>query len=243
MRASIAGPIVVAVALIEPVATARYAVIPTAIGSHDRAPCRPALSGDGRIIAFEADSALDAADRNGKSDIYVFDRQRHTLTLSSRAWHGAAGQGASRCPSLSGDGQRVVFESDAPDLVADDRADTADVFYFNLASQRVVRLSQWPDDRIAWSTAAVISADGLVAVFQSRTLESEVPSPLRVFRVTFTSPGVIEDLGEGFGPSVSGDGRSVAYHTSPRSGTAAVRDPPRPRGRRGWGYCHGDSRR
>lgn len=92
MRAYIASAIVAVAALTEPVATARYVVIPTAIGSHDRTPCRPALSADGRIVAFEADSALDQADHNETSDIYVFDRELRTLTLASRTWHGQAAE-------------------------------------------------------------------------------------------------------------------------------------------------------
>lgn len=223
MRTGIASAIVAAATLSEPVATARYVVIPTAIGSYDRAPCRPSLSEDGRIVAFEAESALDPADRNDTSDIYVFDRPRRTLTLASRAWHGAAGGGASRCPSLSGDGQRVVFESDAPDLMQDDGAGTRDVFYFDRGSARVVRLSQWPDGRTAWSAGAAISADGRVAVFHSRKSESDVPSPLSVFRIDLDTLGTIEDLGEGFGPTVSRDGRTVAYRVMESAGTTSGR--------------------
>lgn len=225
MRAHIASAIVAAAALTEPVATARYVVIPTAIGSHDRAPCRPTLSENGRIVAFEADSALDPADRNETADIYVFDRELRTLTLASRAWHGQAGGGASRCPSLSADGQRVVFQSDAPDLVQDNGALTTGVFYFDRGSARIVRLSQWPDGRIAWSGSAAISADGRVAVFQSRRSESNVPSPLRVYRVDLDTLGTIEDLGEGFGATVSRDGRTVAYRTmeGPRTASGHVR--------------------
>lgn len=116
-----------------------------------------------------------------------------------------------------------MFESDAPDLVQGQGALTAGVFFYDRGSARIVRLSQWPDRRIAWSTGAAISADGRVAVFHSRRIEPNVPSPLRVFRIDLDVLGTVEDLGEGFGPTLSRDGRTVAYRTTEGARTAAGR--------------------
>ena len=37
------------------------------------------ISADGRYVTFQSDAALIAADTNGKTDVYVYDRQTHTV--------------------------------------------------------------------------------------------------------------------------------------------------------------------
>ncbi len=59
-----------------------------------------------------------------------------------------------------------------------------------------MRLSQWPDARTAWSAGAAISGDGRVAVFHSRKNESDVPSPMSVFRIDLDTLETVEDLGD-----------------------------------------------
>ena len=81
----------------------------------------PALSADGRIVAFQSDASnLVANDTNGAMDVFVHDRQSGTTERVSVNSSGAEKSGASDFPALSSDGRLVVFESTATNLVAGD---------------------------------------------------------------------------------------------------------------------------
>jgi Tol biopolymer transport system component len=68
----------------------------------------PAVSADGRFVAFTSYSQLATADTNSSTDVYVLDRNTQRVTLESAN----TGQytGSSAHPSISGDGRYVVFE-------------------------------------------------------------------------------------------------------------------------------------
>jgi Tol biopolymer transport system component len=71
----------------------------------------PSISADGRRVAFTTRGEQDTG-------VYVYDLDTAATSLVSRAT-GAAGvpaQGASGRPSISGDGRRVAFTSDAWNL-------------------------------------------------------------------------------------------------------------------------------
>jgi Tol biopolymer transport system component len=201
----------------------RYLVIPVGhvvdSGTH---PCRPTLSADGGVVAFDASAALDPADQNGRTDVYVFDRATTRVTLVSRNLSGVAARGTSRCPSLSGDGLRLVFESDASDLVDGDLPGTNDVFLFDRTTGVLRRLSTSTGADPGTSAHPAISADGRVVVFQSRPLDAPPSEPTRIYRLVGDGDGIPEQLGEGHTPAVSGDGRVTAYVTSPHPGQPRV---------------------
>ena len=78
----------------------------------------PAISSDGRFVAFESTADnLSAAD-NAFSDIFVRDLVANTTTLVSRASGpgGAGANGTSTASDISADGRYVVFQSDANNL-------------------------------------------------------------------------------------------------------------------------------
>ncbi len=69
-----------------------------------------AISADGRYIAFESTASnLVPNDTNGQRDIFVRDRQLGTTTRISLNSNGTQSNQASTAPSISGDGQRIVF--------------------------------------------------------------------------------------------------------------------------------------
>jgi hypothetical protein len=84
----------------------------------------PAISGDGRYVAFESGATnLVPDDTNGAFDIFVRDRVAGTTTRVSVATGGRQ-SGGGRLPSISDDGQVVLFTGlidaglvDAPDAV------------------------------------------------------------------------------------------------------------------------------
>src|SRR5438093_10108146 len=96
----------------------------------------PAISADGRFVAFESDASdLVANDTNGNvEDVFVRDLKTGTTALVSVNGAGTgSGNGASGFPVISADGRFVAFESDASDLAATDtNVHVADVFVRDL---------------------------------------------------------------------------------------------------------------
>src|SRR5215213_692041 len=70
-------------------------------------PEAPAISDDGRFVAFTSFARNLAGPVAAPSNIYVFDRQTFTTTLVSQSTGGAPGNGTSLSVAISGNG-RVV---------------------------------------------------------------------------------------------------------------------------------------
>ena len=88
----------------------------------------PAISGNGRWVVFRSNASnLVADDTNNRTDIFVHDR---TNGVTARVGQPPAGEsnGNSSHPSISGDGQWIVFESDATNLIAGDTNRARDIF-------------------------------------------------------------------------------------------------------------------
>ena len=183
--------------------------------------CRPALSADGTVAAFGSFAALDPADGNDTADVYLLDRTTNRVTLVSRTPSGATGRGSSRCPSVSGDGQRVVFESDVTALVPQDAAGTTHVFVFERSSGALRRIATPASAGPSTSARPVISADGRIVVFDAISVDAQPGERRRVYRAALDT-GVVEDLGRGHGAVVSGDGLVVAFVTTLHPGAAQV---------------------
>jgi Tol biopolymer transport system component len=96
----------------------------------------PVISADGRYVAFVSNATnLVTNDTNNREDVYVRDLVAETTTLVSVNSTGTSSRiGRSFHPIMSADGRFVVFESDAPDLVANDTNGeyTKDVFVRDL---------------------------------------------------------------------------------------------------------------
>lgn len=79
------------------------------------------VSLDGRRVAFASNGPRIAeGDENGATDVFVHDLAAGATALVSVAGSGRAGAGSSDRPSLSGDGERLAFRSNADDLVDGD---------------------------------------------------------------------------------------------------------------------------
>jgi Tol biopolymer transport system component len=77
----------------------------------------PAISADGRYVAFSSYSSdLVADDTNFVSDIFVKDLQTGALTLASRTEDGRKAVGGSESAALSADGLAVAFSTRATNL-------------------------------------------------------------------------------------------------------------------------------
>jgi Tol biopolymer transport system component len=112
---------------------------------------RPALSSDGRYVAFGSSASnLVPGDKNFFSDVFLHDRGTGETILISVHTDGTQGNhfsGMYSAPAISGDGKLVAFESWASNLVDDDDNSMPDIF-----------LHQWGETRK--TTRISLKADG-----------------------------------------------------------------------------------
>ncbi len=93
---------------------------------------QPAMSADGQTIAFASRASdIVAGDSETFVDIYVYDRCTGSVELASRTSAGGFSNGDSFSPSISADGQRIVYSSLASDLVESDANGFEDIFLYD----------------------------------------------------------------------------------------------------------------
>ncbi|MBA2481145.1 MAG: PD40 domain-containing protein [Planctomycetes bacterium] len=132
---------------------------------------RPALSAEGRYVAFssQADN-LVAGDTNGHTDVFVRDLTLGRTVRASVATGGGQADGISFDPSISNDGRYVCFRSDATNLVIGDTNARVDVFVRDLVAGTTIRV-HYGLDGIQANGDAVISAqicgDGFAVAYTS----------------------------------------------------------------------------
>ncbi|OGO70315.1 MAG: hypothetical protein A3H36_01460 [Chloroflexi bacterium RIFCSPLOWO2_02_FULL_71_16] len=110
-------------------------------GRTSRKCIAPAISDDGRYVAFESHVALVPEDTNPWTDIYLRDFAAGTTALVSLAPGGAQATSSSYAPSISGDGSAVAFSSYATNLVTGDTNGAIDVFVRDLTAGTTSRAS------------------------------------------------------------------------------------------------------
>ena len=116
----------------------------------------PAISGDGRYVAFASDATdLATGDGGGYRDVFVHDRQIGVTERASLAPDGTDGNDDSTRPTLSSDGRFIAFESLATNLIPDDTNGHMDVFVHDRQSGLVTRVSVADDgaQTTRWSEA------------------------------------------------------------------------------------------
>ena len=151
------------------------------------------ISGDGRYVVFESDATnLVASDNNGVTDIFVRDLTAGTTTRVSVSSTGEQANGASFAlgqRAISDDGQLIVFESDATNLVSGDTNAVSDVFVRNLLNNTTTRLSitSGSAQPTTFSTEGAISRDGATAAFGSFGLEFMADNPTGYYNVYIRS--------------------------------------------------------
>jgi Tol biopolymer transport system component len=202
----------------------------------------PSISDDGRYVAFVSESAdLVPGDTNGRQDVFVRDLVRRTTTRVSIGPGGAQANGDSSAPSISGNGRRIAFVSQASNLVSSDSNNTEDVFVHDLDAGNTSRVSVSNKGRQSsqGSWAPSISANGRRVAFESMApnlVKRDTNGVRDVFvrdlvgkttrRVSVTSSEKQRPF-ESNDPSISSDGRYVAFSSSSpfvRSEPNGVRD-------------------
>jgi Tol biopolymer transport system component len=130
----------------------------------------PAISADGRVVAFDSPANdLVAHDLNGSTDVFVRDLDGLTTQLVSATNLNDEGDGSSRTPALSADGRYVAFQSTAPLVPADDNG-VSDIYVRDRKAPQTKILSTKFDLSVAHGPsfgAPALSADGRYVSFQS----------------------------------------------------------------------------
>ncbi|MDY6789864.1 MAG: calcium-binding protein [Thermodesulfobacteriota bacterium] len=188
----------------------------------------PSISSDGRYVAFESDATnLVTGDTNNCFDMFVYDRDTDTIERVSVDNSGVQGNTDSYRPSISPDGRYVAFQSWATNLVTGDTNGTGDVFVYDRDTDTIERVSVDNSgvQGDGYSYHPSISSDGRYVAFASDatnlvTGDTNNSSDMFVYdRDTDTIERVSVDnsggQGDGFsyGPSISSDGRYVAFHS------------------------------
>jgi Tol biopolymer transport system component len=194
-------------------------------GSYD-----PSISADGRFVAFYAyASNLVFGDTNGLEDIFVHDRQTGvTERVSAPTTGGGQSKGESYYPSISADGRYVAFWSYASNLVLGDTNGCDDVFVRDRLTGQTTRVSVSSDGTQgnSYSYGPSISTDGRYVMFHSYA-SNLVPDDTNAcgdvfmrdrqtgetMRVSVSGDGT-QGNGESRYPSISADGRFVAFDSS-----------------------------
>jgi Tol biopolymer transport system component len=193
----------------------------------------PAISGDGRYVAFSSDGAdLVPDDTNGASDVFVHDRQTGITERVSVDSADNQANDRSSWPAITPNGRYVAFQSEASNLAPEDTNDGEDVFVHDRQTGLTVLVSvdSAGNQGNNSSTSPVISADGRHVAFSSRAsnlVEGDTNDYVDVFvhnRDT-DGDGIFDEAGAmattrlamGHGhtlaPAISADGRYVAFYS------------------------------
>lgn len=205
-------------------------------GSPANGDCNlPSMSADGQIVVFESKASnLVAGDNNNKKDIFLWNAKTNTIELVSRTSGGGFGDGESYDASISGNGQFVVFTSDAPNMSNTQKGRSLyNIFIRNTTAGSTEMLSIDPTLKTGGNGGkASISFNGDRVVFCSPSntlvagdnnnfwdlfLWEKDKQGLR--RISFTHNGKERNQGDESGSrqvaaALSGDGRYVVYATT-----------------------------
>lgn len=197
----------------------------------------PSISSGGRYVSFHsADATLVTGDTNGFDDIFVRDVMTSETYRVSLDRLGGEANGASSASAMSGDGRYVGFQSDASDLVPNDTNGVTDVFIapnqmppggMGGLPTEIVRSSvdSAGNEGNSSSFAPSLSEDGRFIAFESLATDlvsGDTNLQIDIFvhdaetgitdRVSLSASGA-QGIGESRLPSISGDGRYVAFES------------------------------
>lgn len=123
----------------------------------------PALSSDGRYVAYMGQTTVDS-----NSQIIVLDRETEQAEVVSITPEGDLGLNSSYIPAISANGRYVTFYSYADNLVDDDINNTEDVFVYDRDLDTISLVSVDLNGQPAGGSALPsISSDGRFVTFSS----------------------------------------------------------------------------
>ena len=171
----------------------------------------PAISADGRYIAYAADSSnLVSGDTNGVTDVFVWDAATGSTTRITD------GNGDSSYPVVSADGRYIAYFSSASNLVSGDTNGVTDVFVWDAATGSTTRITDGDDP----SHRPSISADGRHVAYNSTApvlLPGDTIGLTDVFvwdATTGSTTRITDGDDSSWRPSISADGNSITFSSA-----------------------------
>jgi hypothetical protein len=191
----------------------------------------PSISAAGKVIAYESRATnLSAEDDDASMDVFTYSTELATTSLISRInGSGAGAHGDSFDPSISKNGLRIAFASNADDIYSDDRDLGTNIYVAEPRFRLFQHLNRTSTSGFVdepangSSTEPVIAADGGFVAFTSTAtnLDTTIGAPSNIFlRYISAKNTTLVSRGQGagapfiessFSPAISGDGLSVAF--------------------------------
>jgi len=183
----------------------------------------PTISGDGRYIAFEASRAglVPNETTDFFQQIFLKDALTGAIKMISATPGGVPGDLSSGLPSISADGNYVVFSSQATNLVAGDTDTVDDVYRYNQATGALELVDVAADGtksdangQSAVNSVPAISADGryvAFSVFADNLVPGGAPYSQNLFLKDMQTGAVTLIAANADQPSMSPDARYVTY--------------------------------
>lgn len=190
---------------------------------------RQSISVDGRFVVFASEASnLVPGDTNSTTDIFVRDRLQGVTERVSTGSAGMQANGPSDYPVISTDGRFVAFKSIATNLVLADSNGVSDVFVHDRQTGETERVSvnNAESEGDLDSRDPSISGDGRYVAFHSdaaNLVSGDTNGAHDIFvrdrvagtteRVSVDSTGSQANGGSDQFPSISADGRFVAFRS------------------------------
>ena len=184
------------------------------------------ITDDGRFVTFESNATnLVNDDTNGKSDVFLHDRQTGETIRISVSSSGVQADDYSFMADISADGRYVVFESAATNLISGDTNGAMDIFVLDRQNGEIVRVSVTSNGIQADDGSYVpgISGNGRYVVFESdatNLVSGDKYGMNHIYvhdlqtgettRASVNSDGS-QMIGRLINPTISDDGRFVAF--------------------------------
>ena len=190
-----------------------------------------AISADGRFVAFSSiANNLHPSVRVLQWHVYVHDRLSAVTECVSLASDGSDNDGHSRWPAMSADGRWVCFQSEASRLVPGDRNGASDGFLHDRRSGSNARVNLTGSGMESSGPVGrcTVTPDGRFVAFESAAADlvtGDLNGDNDVFlkdlltgTVSLVSVGLGGSAGAraSFSPSVSSDGRRIAFQSAAR---------------------------
>lgn len=175
----------------------------------------PVISATGRYVAFaSSDVNLISGGTAANANVYVYDRQARVMRIASVGASGEPAKGWSCNPSISDDGRRVAFISNATNLVSDANG-TFGVYVHDFTTRKTVRadvssagapaqqtcstgvpvqVAALPSACVQHRPAAYISGNGRYVAFDSlasNLVPADTDNSIDVFRHDLTTGATI----------------------------------------------------
>jgi hypothetical protein len=195
----------------------------------------PAISGDGKTVAFESNSSnLVEDDKNGFRDVFVWRAETGKIQTVSVGKNGAAADAESYEASVSGDGNLIAFTSAASNISATDKGvSNNNVFIRDLLQNTTTMISIDPKAKKGGGgSKPSITYDGSRIAFYSHT-ETLVPDDNnglwdiflwekdnpKLKRISLTNDHKERNQGSEsanriVAPAISGNGQFIVYTTT-----------------------------